>query len=106
MGTKGEQKELSRNNGTLSSIREIFRQGIATDQLLQNILTGILYVRHSKCKRNGSIRMGKKGEKTIRKEIRLGMAVTAETCVMESMERCDRVSGPGQSKIAYPRRVE
>jgi hypothetical protein len=61
MVTKGEQKERSRNNGTLSSIREILRQGIATDQLLQNILTGILYVRHSECKRNGSIIMGKKG---------------------------------------------
>jgi hypothetical protein len=44
MGAKGEQKERSCNNGTLSSIREILRQGIATDQLLQNILTGILYV--------------------------------------------------------------
>jgi hypothetical protein len=50
--------------------------------------------------------MGKKGEKVIGKEIRLGMAGTAETCVMESMERCDRVSGPGQSNIAYPQRVE
>jgi hypothetical protein len=31
--------------------------------------------------------MGKKGKKAIGKEIRLGMAGTAETCVMESMER-------------------
>jgi hypothetical protein len=44
MRTKGEHKERSRNNGTLSSSREILRQGIATDQLLQNIPTGILYV--------------------------------------------------------------
>jgi hypothetical protein len=106
MGTKGEQKERSHNNGMLSSIREILRQGIATDQLLQNILTCILYVRHSKRKRNGSRRMGKKGKNAIGKEIRLGMAGTAETCVMEIMERCDRVSGPGQSNIAHPWRVE
>jgi hypothetical protein len=40
--------------------------------------------------------MGKKGENTSGKEIIMGMAGTAETCVLESMERCDRVSGSGQ----------
>jgi hypothetical protein len=50
--------------------------------------------------------MGKKGEKAIGKEIRMGMAGTIETCVMESMERCDRVFGSGQPHIAYTGRVE
>jgi hypothetical protein len=45
---------------------------------------------------SGSRIMGKKGKQEIRKEIRLGMAGTAETCVMESMERYDRVSGSRQ----------
>jgi hypothetical protein len=47
----------------------------------------------------------RKGKKIIGKEIRMGMAGTAETCVMESMERCDRVSDPGHSHITYPWRV-
>jgi hypothetical protein len=50
--------------------------------------------------------MGKKGEKTSGKEIRMGKAGTAETCVVESMERCDRVSGSGQTNLAYTGRVE
>jgi hypothetical protein len=50
--------------------------------------------------------MGKKGEKTSGKEIRIGRPGTAETCVLESMERCDRVFGSGQSKLAYTGRVE
>jgi hypothetical protein len=50
--------------------------------------------------------MGKKGEKTSGKEIRMGMTSTAETCVLESMERCDRVSGAGQKNLVYTRRVE
>jgi hypothetical protein len=50
--------------------------------------------------------MGKKGEKSSGKEIRMGMAGTVETCVMESMERCDRVFGSGQSNFVYTGRVE
>jgi hypothetical protein len=50
--------------------------------------------------------MGKKGEKIIGKEIIMGMAGTADTCVLESMERCDRVSGAGQTNLAYTGRVE
>jgi hypothetical protein len=50
--------------------------------------------------------MGKKGEKASGKEIIMGMDGTAETCVTESMERCDRVFGSGQSNIAYTGRVE
>jgi hypothetical protein len=50
--------------------------------------------------------MGKKGEKASEKEIRMGMVGTAETCVLESMERCDRVFGSGQSNFAYTGRVE
>jgi hypothetical protein len=50
--------------------------------------------------------MGKKGEKTSGKEIIMGMAGTAETGDLESMERCDRVSGAGQTNLAYTGRVE
>jgi hypothetical protein len=45
--------------------------------------------------------MGKKGEKTSGKEIRMGMASAAETGDLEIMERCDRVSGAGQTNLAY-----
>jgi hypothetical protein len=52
-------------------------------------------------------RKGKrKGEQKRGKEIRMGMADTSETCVLESMERCDRVSGAGQTNLAYTGRVE
>jgi hypothetical protein len=50
--------------------------------------------------------MEKKGEKASGKGIRMGMGGTVETCVMESMERCDQVCGSGQSNIAYTGRVE
>jgi hypothetical protein len=50
--------------------------------------------------------MGNKGEKAIRKEICMGIAGTAETCVMESMERCDQVFISGQPNITYTGRVE
>jgi hypothetical protein len=50
--------------------------------------------------------MGKKGENTSGKEIRMGIAGTADTGDLESVERCDRVSGAGQTNIAYTVRVE
>jgi hypothetical protein len=50
--------------------------------------------------------MGKKGETTSGKEIRMGMAGTAETCVLERIEICDRVSGSVQTNLAYTGRVE
>jgi hypothetical protein len=50
--------------------------------------------------------MGKKGEKTSGKEIRMGMVGIADTCDLESMERRDRLSGAGQTNLAYTGRVE